>query len=84
MPSQSQQFSSSGDIPGSFLKCLQYKIFVNFLEGKCLSYSRGAPYHPVVDILKTNFDLHEGEQDWKNSTSFDLDGFQIDLWVKLA
>ena len=29
-------------------------------------------------------DLHEGEQDWDNSTSFDLDGFDIDLWVKLA
>jgi isoleucyl-tRNA synthetase len=28
--------------------------------------------------------LLEGEQDWDNSTSFDLDGFDIDLWVKLA
>jgi isoleucyl-tRNA synthetase len=28
--------------------------------------------------------LHEGQQDWENSTSFELDGFQIDLWVKLA
>jgi len=25
---------------------------VNFLEGKCLSYSRGVAYHPVIDILK--------------------------------
>jgi class 3 adenylate cyclase/tetratricopeptide (TPR) repeat protein len=36
---------------------------VNFLEGKCLSYSRGVAYHPVIDILKSNFDLHEGEGD---------------------
>jgi isoleucyl-tRNA synthetase len=29
-------------------------------------------------------DLREGEQDWENTTSFDLDGFDIELWVKLA
>jgi len=31
-----------------------------FLEGKCLSYSRSVAYHPVVDILKSNFDVQEG------------------------
>jgi class 3 adenylate cyclase/tetratricopeptide (TPR) repeat protein/DNA-directed RNA polymerase subunit RPC12/RpoP len=36
---------------------------VNFLEGKCLSYSRGAAYYPVIDILKSNFDIREGEGD---------------------
>jgi class 3 adenylate cyclase/tetratricopeptide (TPR) repeat protein len=36
---------------------------INFLEGKCLSYSRGAAYHPVIDILKSNFDIREGEGD---------------------
>jgi len=36
---------------------------VNFLEGKCLSYSRGVAYHPVIDILKSNFDIREGEGD---------------------
>src|SRR4030043_52428 len=36
---------------------------VNFLEGKCLSYGRGVAYHPVIDILKSNFDIHEGEGD---------------------
>jgi class 3 adenylate cyclase/tetratricopeptide (TPR) repeat protein/ribosomal protein L40E len=36
---------------------------VNFLEGKCLSYSRGVSYHPVIDILKSNFDIQEGEGD---------------------
>jgi len=36
---------------------------VTFLEGKCLSYSRGVAYHPVIDILKSNFDIHEGDGD---------------------
>ena len=36
---------------------------VTFLEGKCLSYSKGIAYHPVIDILKSNFDIHEGEGD---------------------
>jgi len=36
---------------------------VNFLEGKCLSYSRGVAYHPVIDILKSTFDIQEGEGD---------------------
>ncbi len=34
-----------------------------FLEGKCLSYSRGVAYHPVIDILKSNFDVREGDED---------------------
>jgi class 3 adenylate cyclase/tetratricopeptide (TPR) repeat protein len=38
---------------------------VNFLEGKCLSYNRGAAYHPVIDILKSTFDIQEGEGDSK-------------------
>jgi len=36
---------------------------VTFLEGKCLSYSRGVAYHPVLDILKSNFNVQEGEGD---------------------
>jgi class 3 adenylate cyclase/tetratricopeptide (TPR) repeat protein len=36
---------------------------VNFLEGKCLSYGRGVAYHPVIDILKSNFDIQEGGGD---------------------
>ena len=36
---------------------------VTFLEGKCLSYSRGVAYHPVIDILKSTFDVLEGDQD---------------------
>jgi class 3 adenylate cyclase/tetratricopeptide (TPR) repeat protein len=34
---------------------------VTFLEGKCLSYSRGVAYHPHTDILKANFDIQEGD-----------------------
>ncbi|MDJ0819610.1 MAG: adenylate/guanylate cyclase domain-containing protein, partial [Desulfobacterales bacterium] len=30
---------------------------VTFLEGKCLSYSRGVVYYPIIDILKSNFDI---------------------------
>jgi class 3 adenylate cyclase/tetratricopeptide (TPR) repeat protein len=36
---------------------------VTFLEGRCLSYSSGIAYHPVIDILKSNFDIHEGDGD---------------------
>lgn len=32
---------------------------VTFLEGKCLSYSKGVAYHPVIDVLKSNFDVRE-------------------------
>jgi tetratricopeptide (TPR) repeat protein len=38
---------------------------VTFLEGKCLSYSRAVAYHPVIDILKANFDIHEGDGDFE-------------------
>jgi class 3 adenylate cyclase/predicted ATPase len=34
-----------------------------FLEGRCLSYSRGVAYHPVIDILKANFDIRESDRD---------------------
>ena len=36
---------------------------VTFLEGRCLSYSRGEAYHPVMDMLKSNFNILEGEKD---------------------
>ncbi|MBI4962347.1 MAG: AAA family ATPase, partial [Desulfomonile tiedjei] len=34
-----------------------------FLEGKCLSYGRGVAYHPIIDILKSNFGIDDGEAD---------------------
>jgi tetratricopeptide (TPR) repeat protein len=36
---------------------------VTFLEGKCLSYSRGVTYHLHTDVLKANFDIREGDGD---------------------
>ena len=36
---------------------------VTFQEGKCLSYSRGVMYHPVLEIVKANFDIMEGDGD---------------------
>ncbi len=32
---------------------------VTFLEGKCLSYTRGVAYYPIIDVLKSNFDVRE-------------------------
>jgi class 3 adenylate cyclase/tetratricopeptide (TPR) repeat protein len=32
---------------------------VTFLEGRCLSYSKGEAYHPVIDVLKANFNIQE-------------------------
>ena len=36
---------------------------VTFLEGRCLSYSTNVAYHPVIDLLKSTFDIHEGDYD---------------------
>ena len=36
---------------------------VNFLEGKCLSYSRNVAYHPMIDILKSIFRIQESDGD---------------------
>ena len=38
--------------------------------------------HICSETLVEN--LLEGKQDWENATSFELNGFEIDLWVKLA
>jgi class 3 adenylate cyclase len=35
----------------------------SFFEGRCLSYSQGVSYHPVIDILKQNFDIKEADRD---------------------
>ena len=34
-----------------------------YLEGRCLSYSRGVAYHPIIDFLKANFDIRENDGD---------------------
>jgi predicted ATPase len=38
---------------------------ITFQEGKCLSYSRGVAYHPVIDIVKANFDIVESDRDFE-------------------
>jgi class 3 adenylate cyclase/tetratricopeptide (TPR) repeat protein len=38
---------------------------VTFLEAKCLSYSKGVPYHLHIDTLKANFDIREEDRDWE-------------------
>jgi class 3 adenylate cyclase/tetratricopeptide (TPR) repeat protein len=36
---------------------------VTFLEGKCLSYRQGVPYHLHIDTLKANFDIRDDDQE---------------------
>ena len=36
---------------------------VMFLEGRCLSFSSGVAYHPIIDILKANLDIAEDDKD---------------------
>jgi class 3 adenylate cyclase/tetratricopeptide (TPR) repeat protein len=38
---------------------------VIFQEGKCLSYSRGVAYHPVIEVVKANFDIREDDGDFE-------------------
>ncbi len=38
---------------------------VFFMEGKCLSYSRTVAYHPIIDIIKSNFDIDDYDGDSK-------------------
>lgn len=49
---------------------------VTFLEGKCLSYGRGAAYHPIIDILKANFDIHENMDD-ENIRNIVINGLEM-------
>ncbi|MBS3755605.1 MAG: AAA family ATPase [Desulfobacterales bacterium] len=36
--------------------------YITFLEGRCLSYSKGVPYHPLVDILRSNFRIQDTDR----------------------
>jgi len=53
---------------------------VTFLEGRCLSYSRGEAYHPVIDILKANFNIQEGDGDLdiKEKVAVGLKSLRVD------
>ncbi|MFC1515122.1 AAA family ATPase, partial [Thermodesulfobacteriota bacterium] len=39
--------------------------YVTFMEGKCLSYSRSVPYRPLIDIVKSSFDIGEDDGDFE-------------------
>jgi class 3 adenylate cyclase/tetratricopeptide (TPR) repeat protein len=34
-----------------------------FLEGKCLSYSKSSAYYPIIDMMKSNFRIQDGDAD---------------------
>ena len=53
---------------------------VTFLEGKCLSYG-GAAYHPIIDILKSTFNINEADADPKirEKVTNGLRTFKIDV-----
>lgn len=36
---------------------------LTFLEGKCISYGKFSAYHPIVDILKGNFEIGDNDSD---------------------
>ena len=54
---------------------------IAFLEGKCLSYGRGAAYHPIIDILKSTFNINETDADSKirEKVTNGLKTFKIDV-----
>jgi len=53
---------------------------ITFLEGKCLSYGRGSAYHPIIDILKATFNIHETDADHqiREKVADGLKKFKID------
>jgi len=54
---------------------------IAFLEGKCLSYGRGAAYHPIIDILKSTFNINETDADSKirEKVTNGLRTFKVDV-----
>ncbi len=53
---------------------------VTFLEGKCLSYSRGISYHPVIDLIKGQLKIKDtdGDQEVRNKISKGLKELEIE------
>ena len=53
---------------------------ITFLEGKCLSYSKGVAYHPIIDILKSIINIKEedGEHEIRKKTSAALKSWGAD------
>jgi len=51
---------------------------VFFLEGRCLSYSKGISYHLIIDILKFNFDIQDDDQKIREKIVKGLNDLGID------
>ena len=47
-----------------FRKAVGYED-ITFLEGKCLSYSKNIAYHPIIDVIKSTFDVRERDKDFE-------------------
>jgi class 3 adenylate cyclase len=52
---------------------------VTFLEGKCLSYSQGVAYHPIIDLFKSNFDVRENDIDSQIKDKVKINLKQLDV-----
>ena len=52
----------------------------NFLEGKCLSYSRSIAYQPIIDILQSIFNIAENDDEGeiKTKAAMALEKLEID------
>ena len=81
-----QAFSIVGEAGGGksrllyeFRKAVSHEN-TNFLEGKCLSYSRGIAYQPIIDILQSIFNIAEndGDREIKAKTSKALQTLAVD------
>ena len=53
---------------------------VTFIEGRCLQYGKGAAYHVVTDLLKSAFNIREGDRDdrIKDSIKRGLQGMGVE------
>jgi class 3 adenylate cyclase/tetratricopeptide (TPR) repeat protein len=53
---------------------------ITFLEGKCLSYGKAAAWHPIIDILKANFDIseHDGDDKIRDKVIRGLKALKVD------
>ena len=53
---------------------------MTFIEGRCLSYSRNEAYHPLADLLKSNFDIRDtdGDREIRNKVVEGLKKLNVD------
>jgi len=50
---------------------------VMFLEGRCLSYSKGISYHLIIDLLKSKFNIHDDDPNIKEKILTSLNDMGI-------